>query len=85
MPVVSERVMEWTRLLVLDLVPGEVYAHECGESEWIVLPLSGSCEVRCAEPFPHPAPSRSAELRLRRGRALPGPGPQTPDGLDTPA
>ncbi|MFD5419588.1 5-deoxy-glucuronate isomerase [Streptomyces sp. NPDC127069] len=46
--------MEWTRLRVLDLAPGEVYAHECGEAEWIVLPLSGGCEVHCAEPFPTP-------------------------------
>ncbi|WP_405498122.1 5-deoxy-glucuronate isomerase [Streptomyces sp. NBC_00096] len=65
--------MEWTRLIVLDLEPGEVYAHTCGESEWIVLPLSGGCEVRCTEPVPHPAPSRN--------RALPGPAPQTPAGL----
>ncbi|MBT2447611.1 5-deoxy-glucuronate isomerase [Streptomyces sp. ISL-43] len=65
--------MEWTGLLVLDLEPGEVYAHTCGESEWIVLPLAGACAVRCTEPFPHPAPSRN--------RALPGPAPQTPAGL----
>ncbi|WP_328303757.1 5-deoxy-glucuronate isomerase [Streptomyces sp. NBC_00435] len=68
--------MEWTRLIVLDLGPGEVYAHTCGESEWIVLPLSGGCEVRCTEPFPHPAPSRN--------RAQPGPAPQTPAGLEDP-
>ncbi|MFD6886093.1 5-deoxy-glucuronate isomerase [Streptomyces sp. NPDC059957] len=54
MPVVSEWEMDWTRLLVLDLGPGEVYAHPCGESEWIVLPLAGGCEVRCAEPSPTP-------------------------------
>ncbi|WSK25554.1 5-deoxy-glucuronate isomerase [Streptomyces sp. NBC_01298] len=46
--------MEWTRLLALDLAPGEVYAHGCGESEWIVLPLAGGCDVRCAEPSPTP-------------------------------
>ncbi|GGZ91747.1 5-deoxy-glucuronate isomerase [Streptomyces subrutilus] len=45
MPVVSEWRMEWTRLLVLQLEPGEVYAHPCGEAEWIVLPLSGGCTV----------------------------------------
>ncbi|MER5486670.1 hypothetical protein ABT024_26170 [Streptomyces sp. NPDC002812] len=44
MPVVSEWAMDWTRLLVLDLAPGEAYAHACGESEWIVLPLAGGCE-----------------------------------------
>lgn len=63
MPVVSERVMQWTRLLVLDLGPGEAYAHECGEAEWIVLPLSGGCEVRCARPGSGP---RLFELRGRR-------------------
>ncbi|MEW1639652.1 5-deoxy-glucuronate isomerase [Streptomyces sp. NPDC093801] len=51
--------MEWTRLRVLDLAPGETYAHACGESEWIVLPLSGACEVRCAETSPTPPPPDS--------------------------
>lgn len=55
MPVVSEWRMEWTRLKVLDLAPGEMYAHPCGESEWIVLPLSGACEVRCRA-LSHQAP-----------------------------
>ncbi|KIF01766.1 IolB protein [Streptomyces sp. RSD-27] len=44
--------MEFTRLVVLELAPGEAYAHACGEAEWIVLPLSGGCEVRCAEQGP---------------------------------
>ncbi|MFJ6796593.1 5-deoxy-glucuronate isomerase [Streptomyces sp. NPDC091268] len=39
--------MEWTRLVVLELAAGEEYAHACGDAEWIVLPLSGGCEVRC--------------------------------------
>lgn len=47
MPVVSEWGMEWTRLRVLELEPGEAYAFPSGECEWIVLPLSGGCEVRC--------------------------------------
>lgn len=46
MPVVSEWGMEWTRLTVLDLEPGEVYAHACGDAEWIVLPLAGAGTVR---------------------------------------
>ncbi|MFF4449094.1 5-deoxy-glucuronate isomerase [Streptomyces sp. NPDC001502] len=46
--------MEWTRLMVLDLAPGEVYAHASGECEWIVLPLSGGCQVRCRA-LPHQA------------------------------
>ncbi|MFE9564297.1 5-deoxy-glucuronate isomerase [Streptomyces sp. NPDC006487] len=58
--------MEWTGLRVLDLAPGEAYAHACGESEWIVLPLSGGCEVRCAEPSPSPPLPET-------GGAAPGP------------
>ncbi|MEU9038990.1 5-deoxy-glucuronate isomerase [Streptomyces sp. NPDC048352] len=49
MPVVSETGLEFTRLRVLELAPGEAYAHACGDAEWIVLPLSGACEVRCAD------------------------------------
>ncbi|AZM93075.1 MULTISPECIES: 5-deoxy-glucuronate isomerase [Streptomyces] len=40
--------MELTRLVVLELAPGEEYAHTCGDAEWIVLPLSGACDVRYA-------------------------------------
>ncbi|MEV7545188.1 5-deoxy-glucuronate isomerase [Streptomyces sp. NPDC089915] len=70
--------MEFTRLVVLELAPGEAYAHDCGEAEWIVLPLSGGCEVRCAEPSPtRPSP-------VPRGSA-PDPAPQTPAGLENPA
>ncbi|KJY28822.1 hypothetical protein VR44_24490, partial [Streptomyces katrae] len=54
MPVLSETGMEYTRLVVLELAPGEVYAHDCGGAEWIVLPLNGGCELRCTEPFPAP-------------------------------
>ncbi|MFE9930880.1 5-deoxy-glucuronate isomerase [Streptomyces sp. NPDC005533] len=39
--------MEWTRLRVLALEPGETYGFACGDAEWIVLPLSGGCAVRC--------------------------------------
>ncbi|MFF3620363.1 5-deoxy-glucuronate isomerase [Streptomyces sp. NPDC002467] len=51
----------------------------------MVLPLSGACEVRCAEPpgaAPHPAPQTPAGLK-DRGSA-PDPGPQPPDGLELP-
>ncbi|MCX4693272.1 5-deoxy-glucuronate isomerase [Streptomyces sp. NBC_01408] len=72
--------MSWTRLVVLDLAPGEAYAHECGESEWIVLPLAGGCEVRCRGSAPGPAPQSPAGLQ-DRGSA-PDPAPQTPEGLD---
>ncbi|MFI8342421.1 5-deoxy-glucuronate isomerase [Streptomyces sp. NPDC085639] len=59
MPVVSEWRMEWTRLTVLELAPGEAYAHACGECEWIVLPLSGGCRVHCRA-LPGPAPHTPA-------------------------
>ncbi|MGW7462382.1 5-deoxy-glucuronate isomerase [Streptomyces sp. NPDC054797] len=55
--------MSWTRLVVLDLAPGEVYGFECGESEWIVLPLSGGCEVRCRGAAPDPAPQTPEGLK----------------------
>ncbi len=37
----------WThaRLRVLDLAPGAVHSFAAGDSEWIVLPLSGGCTV----------------------------------------
>lgn len=66
MPVVSEWGMEWTRLVVLALEPGEVYAHTCGDAEWIVLPLSGACQVRCWGGAPGSGP-QVFELRGRTG------------------
>ncbi|MCX4801430.1 5-deoxy-glucuronate isomerase [Streptomyces sp. NPDC058682] len=72
--------MEWTRLLVLDLAPGEVYAHACGESEWIVLPLSGGCEVRCRA-LPGPVPHTPAGLKERGSAPNPAPRPSAgPEG-----
>ena len=35
----------YSSLRVLDLGPGEVHDMSTGDSEWIALPLSGSCEV----------------------------------------
>ncbi|MET9884967.1 5-deoxy-glucuronate isomerase [Streptomyces sp. NPDC006430] len=64
--------MEFTRLRVLVLEPGETYAHECGDAEWIVLPLAGACEVRCAEPSP-PRPSAASPS----GRRSPDDGSRT--------
>lgn len=39
----------WTyaSLVVVDLEPGDRWPVETGESEWIVLPLSGRCSVSC--------------------------------------
>ncbi|WCD86548.1 5-deoxy-glucuronate isomerase [Streptomyces xanthophaeus] len=57
MPVQSEWGTEWTRLRVLDLGPGEAYGFGTGKCEWIVLPLSGACEVDCRDlPGPEAAP-----------------------------
>ncbi|WP_037882992.1 MULTISPECIES: 5-deoxy-glucuronate isomerase [unclassified Streptomyces] len=64
--------MEWTRLMVLDLAPGEVYAHTSGECEWIVLPLSGGCQVRCRA-LPNPA---SPAFEARGPGQSPGSGPE---------
>ncbi|MFJ7259561.1 5-deoxy-glucuronate isomerase [Streptomyces globosus] len=35
------------RLRILELEPGEAYAHEAGGCEWIVLPLRGAAQVHC--------------------------------------
>ncbi|MFJ7774867.1 5-deoxy-glucuronate isomerase [Streptomyces yangpuensis] len=59
--------MEWTRLRVLELEPGETYGFACGDAEWIVLPLSGGCEVRCRGAAPDPAPQTPARLEERGG------------------
>lgn len=45
--------MEFAALRVLELAPGQTYAHTCGDREWIVLPLAGGCEVRCAQGTAH--------------------------------
>ena len=37
----------YSSLRVLDLAAGEQHEFGTGESEWIVLPLSGSCTVHC--------------------------------------
>ncbi|MFI2643872.1 5-deoxy-glucuronate isomerase [Streptomyces sp. NPDC018610] len=38
-------------LRVLDLPAGGTHTFDTGDSEWIVLPLSGGCEVSCADEF----------------------------------
>jgi 5-deoxy-glucuronate isomerase len=38
----------FARLRVLDLAPGSVHSFAAGDSEWIVLPLSGGCTVHTA-------------------------------------
>ncbi|WP_329390938.1 5-deoxy-glucuronate isomerase [Streptomyces sp. NBC_01351] len=76
--------MEWTRLVVLELAPGEVYAHECGDAEWIVLPLRGGCRVRCADaPGPGGAAGPDGAPGPRDRGSAPDPAPQTPEGLDS--
>ncbi|MFE9632861.1 5-deoxy-glucuronate isomerase [Streptomyces sp. NPDC006463] len=66
---VSEWGMEWTRLVVLALEPGEVYAHACRDAEWIVLPLSGSCQVRCWGSAPDRGSGGGPDVFELRGRA----------------
>ncbi|MGW1639843.1 5-deoxy-glucuronate isomerase [Streptomyces lavendulae] len=53
--------MEFTRLRVLELAPGETYGFACGDAEWIVLPLTGSCEVHYADAPPDPDPEPDPE------------------------
>ncbi|MFF5444571.1 5-deoxy-glucuronate isomerase [Streptomyces sp. NPDC012888] len=63
MPLISEHGLDLTRLRVVELAAGETYAFACGELEWIVLPLAGGCEVRCAEAPPTPPPDPGPGLR----------------------
>ncbi|MCY0948917.1 5-deoxy-glucuronate isomerase [Streptomyces sp. H27-S2] len=63
--------MEWTRLLVLALEPGETYAHPCGDAEWIVLPLSGACQVSVRDAGQGPGPGPGTP---RGSGPAPGPG-----------
>ncbi|MFJ1706915.1 5-deoxy-glucuronate isomerase [Kitasatospora sp. NPDC088346] len=37
----------YTSLRILDLAPGASRTFDTGDSEWIVLPLSGACRVAC--------------------------------------
>jgi 5-deoxy-glucuronate isomerase len=41
----------YSSLRVVRLPPGGSHAFDSGESEWIVLPLSGGCTVRTADEF----------------------------------
>lgn len=52
MTVTASHAMASTALRVLELAPGESYAHTCGDHEWIVLPLAGACVVDCRAPDP---------------------------------
>ena len=38
---------EYSSLNVLELGPGGTHTFDTGESEWVVLPLAGSCTVSC--------------------------------------
>ncbi|OIV36267.1 5-deoxy-glucuronate isomerase [Mangrovactinospora gilvigrisea] len=40
---------EYSSLRVAQLPPGGTVEHDCGESEWIVLPLAGSCTVEIVD------------------------------------
>lgn len=64
MTVTASHEMEFTALRVLELAPGETYAHACGDHEWIVLPLTGGCTIRCAEPVEPSRCSNSAGARV---------------------
>ncbi|MFE9254676.1 5-deoxy-glucuronate isomerase [Streptomyces sp. NPDC006879] len=43
--VTAEHGLERTALRLLTLGPEEPWVHHCGEAEWILLPLTGSCTV----------------------------------------
>lgn len=68
MTVTGSHEMEFAALRVLELAPGETYAHACGDREWIVLPLAGACVVRCTEPHPRPPVPSGPEVFELRGR-----------------
>ncbi|RST02215.1 5-deoxy-glucuronate isomerase [Streptomyces sp. WAC07149] len=68
--------MELTRLVVLELAPGEAYAHTCGDAEWIVLPLSGPCEVHYTSASPDPGPQTPDGLEDPAPRGFGGGAPE---------
>lgn len=41
--------LAYSRLRILELGPGETHSFATGESEWIVLPLTGGCTVRAED------------------------------------
>jgi len=43
----------YSSLRVLELPPGGTHTFDTGDSEWIVLPLSGGCTVAAADDFGH--------------------------------
>ncbi|MCX5250831.1 MULTISPECIES: 5-deoxy-glucuronate isomerase [unclassified Streptomyces] len=43
----------YSSLRVLELPPGGTHTFDTGDSEWIVLPLSGGCTVSAADDFGH--------------------------------
>ncbi|MEV6957717.1 5-deoxy-glucuronate isomerase [Streptomyces sp. NPDC051207] len=43
----------YSALRVLELPPGGAHTFDTGDSEWIVLPLSGACTVATADDFGH--------------------------------
>jgi len=43
----------YSSLKVLQLPPGGSHTFETGDSEWIVLPLSGGCTVEATDDFGH--------------------------------
>ncbi|MET7321446.1 5-deoxy-glucuronate isomerase [Streptomyces sp. NPDC005549] len=43
----------YSGLRVVDLAPGAGHTFDSGQSEWIVLPLSGGCTVATADDFGH--------------------------------
>ncbi|MFF0791514.1 5-deoxy-glucuronate isomerase [Streptomyces spiralis] len=43
----------YSGLRVLELAPGGSHTFDTGESEWIVLPLSGGCTVDCVDDVAH--------------------------------
>ncbi|WP_330330544.1 5-deoxy-glucuronate isomerase [Streptomyces sp. NBC_00536] len=62
--------MARTELRVLELAPGETHRLECGEYEWIVLPLAGACAVH----------SRGAAPEAQDDRVA----PEAPDDREAP-
>ncbi|RSS83924.1 hypothetical protein EF918_02315, partial [Streptomyces sp. WAC06614] len=77
MPLTAEWSMPLTHLKILTLTPAEPYTWPSGPAEWIVLPLSGSCQVECTA-VAAPEPDRAAPA------AAPYPAPPAGEALGAP-
>lgn len=58
MTLIASHEMGFAAMRVLELAPGEVFRHACGDREWIVLPLAGAARSAAGRGRDPPGPGR---------------------------